>query len=293
MEEEFKVDFIGIGVPRAGTTWLSQCLDEHPEICVAKVKETYFFNKNDLFEQGLKYYRTFFNGCGQNKIKGEFTPSYMHSSEALKRIKTAFPEVKIIICLRNPIERACSHFWKDYLSGRYVYHANNFSEVVNNPDNKYINESFYYEGLKEVFSYFDRKKVLVLILENVKENRVICLQKVYNFLGVQNNFAPLLINKPISQTGSARSKVPIISGLIYRVRFIRNRAPSWFVWLCRKMRVREFINFILRVNYLKSGGRKFDKPKVSQQERLRLQEIFKDDISKLEDLLQTDLSFWN
>ena len=54
----FKVDFIGIGAPRCGTTWIAKCLSEHPQICLSSVKETDFFGK--YYRKGLSYYKSFF-----------------------------------------------------------------------------------------------------------------------------------------------------------------------------------------------------------------------------------------
>ena len=106
-----KLDFIVIGAPRSATTWMCKCLAEHPDICFSSKKEAYFFhpetrkmsNLNDFFEK-------YFSQCQNEKIKGTAALPYLRDSEVPNLIKKSFPETKLIACLRNPIERAHSHY---------------------------------------------------------------------------------------------------------------------------------------------------------------------------------------
>ncbi|MFX0073102.1 MAG: sulfotransferase domain-containing protein, partial [Candidatus Hermodarchaeota archaeon] len=110
INSSFAPDFIGIGAMKAASEWILSCLDEHPEICVTSYKEINFFNKPYNYEKGLKYYYKFFSHCPKDKIKGEFTPSYMLSPMSADLIYKTFPQVKLIVCLRNPAERAYSDY---------------------------------------------------------------------------------------------------------------------------------------------------------------------------------------
>ena len=102
-------DFICIGVQRAGTTWLYECLKEHPEIFVPETKELHFFNDN--YEKGMTFYSDFFNDANSTKqVIGELTPNYYHDFTALERISQSLPNVKIIFILREPVARAYSHY---------------------------------------------------------------------------------------------------------------------------------------------------------------------------------------
>ena len=118
-KKDLNVDFIGIGAERSGTTWVSNCLNDHPEICFSKQKEIFFFNKLDRhflklenlrYKRGINWYKGFFNHCAPGAIKGEFTPTYLFCPYAPRRIKSYFPNVKIVVCLRDPVERAFSQY---------------------------------------------------------------------------------------------------------------------------------------------------------------------------------------
>ena len=115
-----KVDFIGIGFNRSGTSWISKCLDEHPEICVSRPKETFYYS-NDYF-RGPKYYENCFKHCKADvKVRGEFTPSYIYAEESLKLIKAEQPEAKVLVSVRDPLERTISQINHHRKKGKYKF----------------------------------------------------------------------------------------------------------------------------------------------------------------------------
>src|SRR6056297_2233099 len=108
--ENFSPDFIGIGAMKAATSWIYKCLIEHPEVCGSSKKELHFFDRPQNYKKGIDYYISFFKHCPQDKAKGEYTPNYLYSPATPELISRHFPNVKIIVCLRNPAERAWSHY---------------------------------------------------------------------------------------------------------------------------------------------------------------------------------------
>ena len=107
-KDYFKIDFIGIGTQRAGTTWIANCLSAHPQICLSNPKEVHFFG-SVRYSFGLDWYKKHFS-AKPNQITGEFDAGYFASKNAAIQIKEHFPDVKIIISLRNPIEKAFSNY---------------------------------------------------------------------------------------------------------------------------------------------------------------------------------------
>ena len=106
--------FFIAGAQRCGTTYLYTLLDEHPEIEMAKPfkPEPKFFLKDSLFSKGLSYYESHFFGSKPSAwLQGEKSTTYIESETAAKHIVHAFPDAKILIVLRNPIERAISNYW--------------------------------------------------------------------------------------------------------------------------------------------------------------------------------------
>ena len=102
------VNFIGVGAQKSGTSWIYACLYEHPEIC-APIKEIHFFSR-PRYEKGIAWYEKQFDRCAVEKLRGEFSTSYLYTPEAAARIHAAYPDAKIIAVLRNPIDRAYSQY---------------------------------------------------------------------------------------------------------------------------------------------------------------------------------------
>ena len=206
MSNNFKVDFIGIGTERAATTWLSQCLREHPEICFSKNKELYFFNKLDRhflkipshrYERGIEWYSSQFNYRQDKLITGEFSPTYMYCPEAAERIKKHFPNVKLIVCLRNPVQRAFSQYLHNLAQGLIGKNLS-FEEAMIKHDS-YIKKGFYFRYLKKYLKIFHGENIKIIFLEDIVKDPRKQLRGVYKFLGVKNvDFQPPSLNEKIN-----------------------------------------------------------------------------------------------
>ncbi|HLO49759.1 MAG TPA: sulfotransferase domain-containing protein [Kamptonema sp.] len=103
-------DFIIIGVQKGGTTSLYNYLIQHPQIAAAAQKEVHFFDLN--FEKGIEWYSSQFPDIAENKhlLAGEASPYYIFHPRVPQRIYDLFPQVKLIVLLRNPVDRAISHY---------------------------------------------------------------------------------------------------------------------------------------------------------------------------------------
>ena len=141
-----KVDFFIVGAPKAGTTSLYHYLNEHLEVEMSSQKEPDYFSDDALQEQGLyygknridtldKYNNLFVNH--QAKLRGEGSVSYFFYDDVPNKIKKYNPDSKIIIMLRNPIDRAFSHYLMDYRLGLV---SESFEDIVKKKSNhKYVN----------------------------------------------------------------------------------------------------------------------------------------------------------
>ena len=102
----FLPDFLGVGVQKAGTTWLSENMRCHPEMYLPEEKELEFFSPK--FDKGLKYYSDKFKDSGA-KFKGEISPNYCTlREEVIQYMQSLIPDAKIILLLSNPVERSWS-----------------------------------------------------------------------------------------------------------------------------------------------------------------------------------------
>ncbi|MCD4694406.1 sulfotransferase domain-containing protein [bacterium] len=287
-------DFIGIGVMKAATSWIFKCLIEHPEICDSSKKELHFFDRPDNYKKGIEYYKSFFDNCSRDKIKGEYTPSYIFSKEAPDLIYKHFPNVKIVACLRNPVDRAISHYkFNVYTKGRLSIY-NEFGEAVRR-DNEIVKRGNYYGQLKKYFDLFPRENILILAYEELKSNPEREIKKIYRFLGVDDNFVPKKITEKENVTGvkTFKEKNRYLSKFLYSIRGLISR-ESRFEKFFQKIGVYKFLKKILKRNKIKVTVMENNKEDVliEDGDRKYLREIYKSDIKKLEKLLKRDLSFW-
>jgi hypothetical protein len=180
-----QVRFIGIGAQRAGTSWLYNCLNEHPEIYMPK-KEVHFFDKS--FEKGIDWYKGLFAGLeDQHLAYGEFTPDYMDDVVTMERIRSFDKDVKLIVMLRNPIERSISAF-KLYQSHGRLQGAS-FSQGVNEYE-QLITKSLYAKQLDIVYSLFPEENVFIGIYDDIESNPLDLYKSACSFLEVDESFVP-------------------------------------------------------------------------------------------------------
>jgi hypothetical protein len=108
--------FLIIGAPKCGTTSLYHYLKQHPEVYLASIKETRFFSDKTLFDKGIDFYiGSFFGGYKGQAAVGEVCPEYMIDPKAHRRIFDSLGKIKILVIVRDPVDRAYSHYWMQKL----------------------------------------------------------------------------------------------------------------------------------------------------------------------------------
>ncbi|MFB6182324.1 MAG: sulfotransferase domain-containing protein [Candidatus Magasanikbacteria bacterium] len=295
-EKKFKVDFIGIGAQKCATTWMYECLKEHPQICMSKPKEVNFFNQKYAFSEetednwvkGMDWYKKHFRHCSsEENIRGEFSVNYLYDSKAPKRIKEKFPNIKLIVCLRDPVERAISQY--SHCISKYKHFVkkySNFKEAVKDID-EFIERGLYFEQLKRYFNFFNEEQILVLFYDDIQKNPVNFIQKIYKFLSVDTNFTP---NKA-TQVLQPYKK--------YKFTFFKDMLNDTYRFTNRYSRLIKFLKksgLYSLGKYIKQLNEKRVKKKhnvtIDPYIKMELEDKFRDDIKKLEELLDKDLSFW-
>lgn len=189
--------FIIVGAQKAGTTSLFGYLVEHPNVVPPLVKEVHFFDLN--FGRGMNWYLRHFPTVEAPDITGEATPFYMFHGSALGRIRVAVPEARIIAVLRNPIDRAISHFHHNVRVGLerkrpfedYVVRVLQESERVPGIETErerqrysYLERGFYSDQVSECFRLFGREHVHVIRSEDLFRDPEGLLMGVQEFLGL-------------------------------------------------------------------------------------------------------------
>jgi sulfotransferase family protein len=193
-----KVQFLVAGTQKGGTSALHVYMKKHPQICTAVLKEVHFFDNNWLFSWRIsrqllyRYYHSFFNPKNHHRIVGECTPSYMYRKECPQRIREYNPQMKFILLLRNPIDRAFSH-WNmhreqgtesaSFWDAIHRQQAHRQQALPNQAGTlSYLDRGFYTEQLTRLWRCFPQTNTLVLKSEHLRDNPNDVLDRIANFL---------------------------------------------------------------------------------------------------------------
>ncbi len=192
-----KVDFLICGVQKGGTTVLDAYLRTHPEICMARFKEVHYFDRENLFlypKPDYSLYHSFFNPTDQHRVLGETTPVYMYWYQAPRRIWEYHPAIKLIIILRNPVERAYSH-WNmqrdrgieplDFLEALQAEEQRRRDSLpYQNRRFSYLDRGYYAEQIRRMRAFFPEEQFLIFRNRDLRETPLAVLNKICAFLGV-------------------------------------------------------------------------------------------------------------
>lgn len=193
--------FLVIGVQKCGTTWLEQMISQHPRVCTATTKEVHFFNRRENYAKGLSWYRSQFEGCQDALAVGEFTPNYLWNSPPEQEVRDqgviahvaplvreAYPEVRLIVSLRDPVERAISSYHHQ-IHMRRVRPGQSILEVAHR--HGIVTLGFYREQVAEWLEFFDRSQFLFLVYEeDIVRDCAATVARVFDFIGVDPDFLP-------------------------------------------------------------------------------------------------------
>ena len=282
-------NFLVIGAEKAATTWLYECLKQHPEVFVPDTKEIHFFNRRnsnledlDRYNKlGLDWYHEFFKRADSTGVVGEVTPMYLSDADAPERIHNVLPTAKLIAILRNPVDRAYSHYWM--ARGKHFVDAS-FDEIVKNRDKRFIERGMYFHQIKRYYDLFDPMQLLILLFDDVNKDARSVLQRVYRFLGVRDDFIPEAPQKKVNPAGRLRSKL-LHRSLKFHISSLRGRLRmGWLVDLVKR--------WGLAAKILKWNTKELNYPPMTADVRKKLTEIYSRDIIELSHLIQRDLTWW-
>jgi hypothetical protein len=292
--------FLVIGAPKCGTTSLYHYLSQHPRICMSEEKEPYFFcYTNDELAFGgpgaqgfadsiisdLDRYRALFDMAGRHEAIGEATPFYLYCPKAARRIKGLIPDVRLVAVLKNPVDRAFSHYLHFRL--RYVEPLESFAAALDaearrieenwGPGYHYKQVGFYGAQLRRYFALFDRDQIKVLLQTDLSRSPMSVVQDCFDFLGVERG---------VSLSTSMRYNV---TGL--------PRNPALHAILTKPSRLKQLLATLLPSRVRRQAkervrGWNLAKPEVPREVRSRLTAEYREDILELQDLIGRDLSGW-
>lgn len=272
-------DFLGIGAQKSGTTWLDRVLRSHQGIHLPPhKKEIHFFDQH--YPKGIGWYAGQL-GVGESTAVevrvGEITPRYLFEPSAPSRIQEHLPDCRFLVLLRNPADRAYSHYRHEVrtrgLKATFLEFSDGESEA--------FRRGLYSQQLVQFFDRFDRERFLVLIFEEAMANKSRALAELARFLTVPvGGFDRELAEERVN-VGTDPRLGPVYRGLRRLAGGLRNLGLDRALGLVREPASRFFF-----------PARAEGPPPVSDEDRLILLRRYRSSISDLEDLLSRDLSSW-
>lgn len=173
-----------IGTPKSGTTFLFDLMSQHPGLMPARIKEPHYFDKN--YSKGEQYYRGMFPLKSDARTCFEASVNYFYSEAAANRIKNDLPNCKVLLLLRDPIQRCYSH----YQMNKKDLKTQTFSEVISEQNHEniiygFVEKSFYSKYFEFWSNLFNETNFLAIKSEDLFENPQEKMGQIVQFLGIE------------------------------------------------------------------------------------------------------------
>ncbi|MCF8304226.1 MAG: sulfotransferase [Bacteroidales bacterium] len=293
--------FVIAGAAKSGTTSLSRYLGEHPQIYMPDREMNYFAFarkaphysvKNREIIRNFNDYKAYFRFpendtdfiTGEKSVSFLYQPWCEHVIENIKSLHPLGTELKIIIILRQPVERAYSQYLFNtrnketlpFTKALYAWEKRREKNWV--PAYNYIGAGFYAQAVKAYLNNF--KHVRIYLFDDLKNTPLKLLQDIYGFLGVDAGFTPATLGKAYNYSGLPNDTW---LGKLYR--------QKWFSALLKPLKKaipdKYHHRFIARIK-----AHAIEKPPLEPGLKKELITIYKEDISELEKIINRDLSSW-
>jgi len=286
-----KPDFLIVGAAKSGTTSLCRYLSEYSSIKIVSERLEFFGEYlNPAFGNlSLKEYLKYFENVADNQIAGEKSVSYLYSYQAIDEIYEINPLMKIVMVLRNPVERAYSDYWHRKRTG---VEPLSFEDALKEENNRiangsrielhYANYGLYFAHVSAYIEKFGRDNVFVIRFEDLKSDPMKVCLACTKFLGMAT--ANALESYPVYNKGSrgrkniilrtlqlmARQRLLVLAARTFVPNFLRTKITGWMV----------------------ASNQTDEYPPINKEIEKKLKNFFHEDIKKLENLLNWDLSSW-
>ncbi|HCI81292.1 MAG TPA: sulfotransferase [Ktedonobacter sp.] len=295
-------NFFVVGAARAGTTSLNRYLNQHPDIYISPRKEVHFFaaehfpykgpgdeGMNRLVVHDEQQYLQLFAGVTGEKAIGETSPFYLCLPGTVERMAHMIPDAKIIILLREPVDRLYSAFMHLVREGRETL---SLEEGLGREAERkqqgfepmwwYKELSLYSSQVKHYMEVFGKEHVKIILYEEFSANPRQALREIFAFLGVSED---VVIDTSVryNAAGVAKSRklYTLLTNFIRRPNALQKRLKSLLPWRLRDVLATKAVSMLVK--------------SVPMDTRLheQLKPYFAEDVAQLEELLNRDLSCWH
>ncbi len=192
------IDFVIAGAQKCGTRALRRFLQAHPQIGLSlpKHSETHYFDRKAPRDRSASYdgYHAMFSAEALGKVTGDVTPIYIYQTGCLERIRRYNPRMKIIVLLRDPVDRAYSQWVMEYQTKRehraflpaLSHELFHYTRNGEHPVYSYVQRGLYGRQILRLYRHFPRDQCLILCNEDLRGDHAATMRRVYRFLGVDS-----------------------------------------------------------------------------------------------------------
>ncbi len=190
------LDFLILGAQKSATTWLTYSIGNHQDIFLPK-EEIPCFEGAYYSIKKMNNLAKIFPNASDDKLKGIKNTHLLFKEESPMLIYENIPNVKFIVSLRDPVDRAVSaYFWHMRVGAIPVEPLNKgMLKILNSDRDRILEPGFYYKQLSRYMKIFGREQFSILLYEDIKTKPKECLRSIFNFLGVKAEFSPKNTNK--------------------------------------------------------------------------------------------------
>lgn len=282
-----KPDFFLVGAAKAGTTSLFRYLIQHPSIFIPAIKEPHYFSEypqpHAPVFNSLEEYLALYRGCDEDVLAGDASTSYLYSRQSARRIFDLQPQARIIMVLRNPIERAYSFYWHNR---REFAESLTFEEALLAEPARiaeetpfrfhYVNSGRYFEQVRSYLETFGGEQVKVCLFEDLDADSGAVCREIFEFLGVSDY--PINTSKRFNPGGPTRSR--LLAHVLAPQFPVRPAVRALFPGFSRRLKYR-----LLKLNVKHP-------PSMAPRTHAHLVDVFSEDVQRLAELVDRDLSHW-
>lgn len=278
-----------VGVQKGATSTLHDILVEHPELTLPRLKETHYFRDDEKYNKGVKHYFSYYFADSKKKLTGEIDPEYCYFPKCAERIKQTFGSIKIVFIVRNPVDRAYSHY---LMTKRRGLETLSFENAIKQERERlkthydhihfsYISRGFYCRQIERYEELFGKENVKIVLFEDLIKNTKAVVDDISSFVGL----SAFEFNYNVKSNPASEAKSKLIREFIYQP----NRLKRIVGKIIPSKKMKDAIMFLLNKKNLK--------PAITEKLKINFKQTiyhryFVNEIEALETKLKINLSSW-
>lgn len=264
--------FVIIGAVKGATTWIHNQLQQHPAIYLPGPEPHYF---SQDYERGVEHYRSLFAAAEPGQLLGEKSADYFAHPDAARRLAAVMPDARLVLQLRNPVDRAYSDYKMLFRRGTITGPPEAYltGQACDQP--RFLRDGLYAEHLGRWLELFDPAQIHVLLFEDVKATPTDAVAAVCRHIGAPDHFSTEVGTRPRNDSSARFLPLPVRTAL----------APL-------KQAARPLRGMPAFENIRRMFAREISYPPLTDALRTTMIDYYARDVAALETLIGCDLSHW-